>query len=106
MPVWPYSSVTVTEIIRTIPEKFVLHQNYPNPFNPTTTIDYQIPNSGLVILKVYDLLGKEVATVVNEIKNVGKHTVTFNASSLPSGTYFYRIEVGDYMDVKKMILLK
>ena len=89
-----------------MPDKYNLSQNYPNPFNPTTKIDYQIPNSGLVILKVYDLLGKEVATLINEVKQAGNYTVTFNASSLPSGTYFYRLEVGDYMDVKKMILLK
>jgi len=89
-----------------IPDKFNLSQNYPNPFNPATKINYTIPINGLVILKVYDVLGKEVATIVNEVKNAGSYTVNFNASNIPSGTYFYRLEAGDYMDVKKMILLK
>ena len=89
-----------------MPDKFVLSQNYPNPFNPTTRIDYQIPIKGLVILKVYDVLGKEVVTLMNEVKNSGSYTVEFNGSKLPSGTYFYRLEAGDYLDVKKMILLK
>ena len=95
----------ITPVIN-MPDQFGLSQNYPNPFNPSTKIDYQIPNSGLVILKVYDVLGKEVATLINEVKQAGSYTVTFNASSLPSGTYFYRLEAGDYLNVKKMILLK
>ena len=106
---WNHQLPLVTSIptpILNIPDKFFLSQNYPNPFNPTTKIEYTIPTNELVILKVYDILGKEVATVVNEVKNAGSYTIEFNGSSLPSGTYFYRLEAGDYMDVKKMILLK
>ena len=89
-----------------MPDQFGLSQNYPNPFNPSTKINYLIPTKELVVLKVYDVLGKEVATLVNEVKQAGNYTVTFNASSLPSGTYFYRLEAGDNLGVKKMILLK
>jgi len=85
---------------------YQLSQNYPNPFNPTTSINYSIPKSGLVTLKVFDILGKEVAKIVNEFKNAGNHEVDFNASSLSSGVYFYRIESGDFIDTKKMFLLK
>jgi len=90
----------------TIPDNYSLSQNYPNPFNPSTKINYTIPKSGLVSLKVYDLLGKEVASLVNEVVNAGSHEVLFNASNLSSGTYFYRIKVGDFISTKKMSLLK
>ncbi|HMS34002.1 MAG TPA: T9SS type A sorting domain-containing protein [Ignavibacteria bacterium] len=90
----------------TIPDNYNLSQNYPNPFNPSTKINYTIPKSGLVTLKVYDLLGKEVASLVNEVVNAGSHEVSFNASNLSSGTYFYRIKVGDFVETKKMSLLK
>ena len=90
----------------TIPVTYELSQNYPNPFNPTTTIRYQLPNDGMVTLKVYDILGAEVATLVNEEMVAGKHEVNFNASSLASGVYIYRINVNDYTNVKKMVLLK
>ena len=83
-----------------------LKQNYPNPFNPSTTIKYQIPQTGFVTLKVYDILGEEVAVLVNEEMTVGRYEVNFNASSLASGVYLYRINVNDYVDVKKMLLLK
>jgi len=85
---------------------FALEQNYPNPFNPSTIVKYNIQEVGLVSLKVYDVLGKEVATLVNEEKAVGNHDVTFNAGNLPSGIYFYTIKVGKFIDTKKMILLK
>jgi len=90
----------------TIADSYELSQNYPNPFNPTTSINYSIPKSGLVTLKVFDILGKEVAIIVNEFKNAGNHDVNFNASSLSSGVYFYRIESGNFIDTKKMFLLK
>jgi hypothetical protein len=83
-----------------------LSQNYPNPFNPSTKINFSIPKSGLVSLKVYDILGKEVATLVNTNFNAGTHTIEFNASNLSSGTYFYRIQAGNFTEVKKMLLLK
>jgi len=97
------SGITPTPII---PDKYDLSQNYPNPFNPTTTINFNIPTKEFVLLKVYNVLGKEVATLVNETKNEGSYNVDFDASALSSGTYFYRLEAGDYINVKKMILLK
>lgn len=90
----------------TQPYAFSLRQNYPNPFNPSTTIDFSIPNSSKVELKVYDLLGREVATLVNEYKQAGNYSVQFNALSLASGVYFYKIASGNFQDVKKMILIK
>lgn len=86
--------------------EYTLSDNYPNPFNPTTKISYEIPNSNLVSLKVFDMLGKEVTTLINEKQNAGKYTVEFNAGSLPSGAYFYKIVSGDFVKVKKMVLVK
>ncbi|MFH1196950.1 MAG: T9SS type A sorting domain-containing protein [bacterium] len=86
---------------------FQLYQNYPNPFNPTTSIKYQVPRIENVSLKVYDILGNEVATLVNEQKEPGFYEVEFNASNLSSGVYFYLLRVGDnFNSVKKMIVLK
>ncbi|MCH7769634.1 MAG: T9SS type A sorting domain-containing protein [Bacteroidetes bacterium] len=85
---------------------FNLEQNYPNPFNPTTTIEYSIPEASFVELKIYDILGGEVASLVKENKPSGKHSVKFNASNLPSGIYFYRIVSGNFTATKKLILLK
>jgi hypothetical protein len=89
-----------------MPRAYNLYQNYPNPFNPSTVISYQIPSSVFVILKVIDVLGREVETLVNERQNAGNHSVQFNASTLPSGVYFYRIEAGMYHDTKKLLLIK
>lgn len=89
-----------------IPDKFKLSQNYPNPFNPSTKISYTIPKSGLVTLKVYDMVGKEVASLVNEIKNAGNYEVTFNASNFSTGTYFYRLQSGNLVETKKMLFIK
>jgi hypothetical protein len=88
---------------------FVLDQNYPNPFNPTTTIGYELMENSHVIIKVYDLIGKEVTTLVDKYQNTGKYTVDFDASkfqNLTSGIYFYKLETEKYSDVKKMILNK
>jgi len=85
---------------------YKLHQNYPNPFNPTTKISYQIPTSGNVKITVYDILGNEVAELVNENKNAGYHEVEYNAENLVSGVYFYQITTGNYIQSKKMILLQ
>lgn len=90
----------------TIPFTYELSQNYPNPFNPTTTIRYQIPKEGMVTLKVYDILGAEITTLVIEEKVAGKYEINFNASNLASGVYIYRLNVSDYVNVKKMVLLK
>ena len=86
--------------------KFILAQNYPNPFNPSTTINYQIPSAGLVTIKIYDVLGREIETLVNEEKGVGRYKVEFNGSNLASGLYFYRITSNNYSDTKKMVLVK
>ena len=83
-----------------------LDQNYPNPFNPTTNIEFRIADFGFATLKVYDVLGREVATLVNETKVPGNYEVKFNAANLPSGIYFYRIQAGSFVEAKKMILLK
>ncbi len=89
-----------------LPSEYSLEQNYPNPFNPTTTIRYSIPENGFVILKIYNAIGQEVVTLINEIKHVGNYNLQFNASSLPSGIYFYQIKAGKFVETKKMILLK
>lgn len=87
-------------------DNYALAQNYPNPFNPTTNISYSIKESGFVSLKVYDVLGREVATLVNENQAAGVYTVPFNASNLSSGMYLYRLESGSFVKVNKMMLLK
>lgn len=83
-----------------------LEQNYPNPFNPVTTIRYSLPVSGQVILKVFDTLGKEVASLINERKEAGIYTIEFDASDLPSGVYLYTIQIGNYLETRKLILQK
>ena len=90
----------------TIPLDYILYQNYPNPFNPSTTIDYSIPKKSNVILKAYNMLGVEVATLVNEEKNRGIYSVNFDALGLASGVYFYRIQADEFVQTKKMLLLK
>jgi hypothetical protein len=85
---------------------FYLSQNYPNPFNPSTTITYQIPELSFVTLKVYDVLGNEIATLVNEEKPAGRYEVEFDGTGLPSGIYFYRLQANDFVNTNKMILLK
>lgn len=89
-----------------IPMSFNLSQNYPNPFNPTTKINFSVPKQGLVTLKIYDILGKEVMTLVNETIAAGNYDVSFNGSNLASGAYFYRIESGSFTDIKRMMLIK
>ncbi|MEB2295533.1 MAG: T9SS type A sorting domain-containing protein, partial [Ignavibacteria bacterium] len=89
-----------------LPESYSLEQNYPNPFNPNTVISYQLPVNGFVTLKVYDILGSEVTTLVNEEKTAGRYEINYNASSLASGVYLYKLQVNDFINVKKMILLK
>jgi len=89
-----------------IPNNFTLKQNYPNPFNPSTKIEYSIPSESFVELKVYDVLGNEVATLVNEQQQAGVYRADFNAVNLPSGMYFARITASEFTQVVKMILLK
>lgn len=89
-----------------LPLEFNLAQNYPNPFNPTTVISYSIPEAANVNITVYDVLGTKIATLVNGNKQAGNYNTSFDASSLSNGVYFYKIEVGSYSAIKKMILLK
>ncbi|MBI1931314.1 MAG: carboxypeptidase regulatory-like domain-containing protein [Ignavibacteriales bacterium] len=102
---WEAKSVISVQSANEKPNIYSLSQNYPNPFNPITTIRYQIPVNKHVTIKVYDVLGKEVATLIDEFKPAGIHKVEFNASQLVSGVYFYKLIAGKYIDVKKMILL-
>ncbi|MFZ2864039.1 MAG: T9SS type A sorting domain-containing protein, partial [Ignavibacteriaceae bacterium] len=90
----------------TVPLGFALKQNYPNPFNPSTTISFSIPNEEFVTLKVFNSLGEEVAELVNETKSAGNYSVSFNANNLSSGIYFYKITAGNFVEVKKMILIR
>ena len=89
-----------------LPAEYSLNQNFPNPFNPETHLEFGIPNLGFVSLKVYDILGKEVKTLIYEIKNPGRYKVVFDGSSLPSGIYYYKIESGNFSQVRKMILIR
>ena len=98
--------VSVEEEMPLLSSEFNVSQNYPNPFNPSTKIKYSLNQYGYVSLKVYDVLGKEVATLVNEDKSVGNYEVSFNASNLASGIYYYQFRAGEFVETKKMILLK
>jgi hypothetical protein len=89
-----------------LPNDFQLYQNFPNPFNPSTTIRWQMPENGLVILKIYDVLGREVRTLVDEELSAGKHEILVDASAYSSGVYFYQLKTGDFIQTKKMLLLK
>lgn len=98
----------VNPISSQIPKQFSLSQNYPNPFNPSTKINYEVKSSGFVSLKVFDLLGKEVATLINEKQNAGSYAVDFNSAefNLPSGIYFYTLNAGEFKETRKMVLVK
>ena len=100
------SSLTSVDNGSTLITEYKLNQNYPNPFNPSTVISYQLPTDGLVTIKVYNLLGSEVTTLINKTQNAGTHNVTFNATNLSSGIYFYEIKSGSFSDVKKLMLLR
>ncbi len=101
---YEYSDEIEVEVIS--PLTFALEQNYPNPFNPSTNIKYSVPENGFVKLSVYNLVGEEVSVLVNETVDAGFYEVAFNAANLPSGTYFYRLQTGNSLQTKKMILLK
>jgi hypothetical protein len=89
-----------------IPTEFGLSQNYPNPFNPSTMISYQVPVASMVQISVFNSIGERVGTLVNEVKEPGYYEVTWNASAMPSGVYFFRINAGEFTAVKKMMLTK
>jgi len=102
-------SITVTNVldgVGNIPYKFNLYQNYPNPFNPSTVIKYDIPSSSFVTLRIYNIIGKAIATLVNEDKQPGEYSITFNADWLSSGIYFYTLDAGKFKQTKKFIILK
>ncbi|GAB4290190.1 MAG: hypothetical protein Kow0098_08590 [Ignavibacteriaceae bacterium] len=101
---YEYSDEIEVEVLP--PLQFALEQNFPNPFNPSTTIRFSIPGQNFTRLAVYDVLGKEVAILINETLEAGFHEIQFDASSLPSGAYFYRIQAGDFVQVRKMLLSK
>jgi len=103
-----YGTVTGVKVMQTeiVPVQYSLEQNYPNPFNPSTTIQYGLPVSGLVTLKVYNVIGQEVATLVNQQQGAGIYTVSFDASKFASGMYLYRISSGNFVQIKKMMLVK
>ncbi len=98
--------ITSVRSLPELPERFMLSQNYPNPFNPSTTIKYQMPSTNHVTIKVFDILGREVATLVNEVKQPGSYEVTWDAAGYASGMYFYRLRAGGFMSTKKLVLLK
>jgi hypothetical protein len=100
-----YSPVSVAEQ-NVLPREFALSQNYPNPFNPNTTIHYSLPHISFVTLTVYNTLGQQVAQLVNEQQQAGYHDVVFRGDGLSSGVYFYRIQAGDFVASKKLLLLK
>jgi hypothetical protein len=95
-----------TEVGVAVPKEYVLGQNYPNPFNPTTTIQYSVPKLSVVNLKIFDMMGREVATLVSETKEAGSYEVVFHASQFASGMYFYRLQTGGFSSVKKLVLMK
>jgi len=101
-----YGEITSVKNGEDLPTEYSLSQNYPNPFNPTTTIKYQIPELSFITLKLFDVLGSEIATLVNEEKPIGNYEVEFNGSKLTSGIYFYRLQAGNFIETKKMVLVK
>jgi lysophospholipase L1-like esterase len=104
-----WETITSVERVWQVPEVFLLLQNFPNPFNPSTTISYSIPvgtRHAVSLLKVYDVLGRDVATLVDEVKPAGTYTVNFDASQLSSGVYYYKLTAGSFTQTKKMILAR
>ncbi len=102
----PTTPVGIKMISTTIPNKFELCQNYPNPFNPTTKIIFKVKDSRLVTLKIYDAIGREVSTLINEKLSAGEYETSFDAEGLTSGVYFYKLEAGDFLQVRKMALIR
>ncbi len=101
-----FSYSDIVNVSYDVPVEYVLGQNFPNPFNPSTRINYFVPKESFVSLKVYDFLGREVTTLVSEIKSTGSYELSFDSSNLTSGTYFYTMIADNYMVTKKMIILK
>jgi hypothetical protein len=102
-----YEFSGTTEVVEeNILLSFELLQNYPNPFNPTTTIEFHLTNSGFTSLKIYNAIGNEIAILVDEFRSSGIYEINFNANNLPSGVYYYRLNVGDLNQTKSMLLIK
>lgn len=99
-------TVSVQNISSEVPSAYSLKQNYPNPFNPTTNIRYALPKNGMVKLVVFDALGREVETLVNESQQAGTYEAKFNGAALTSGVYFYKLSAGDFTDTKRMLIIK
>jgi hypothetical protein len=97
---------SIEQISKSIPKEFRLEQNYPNPFNPSTAIEFALPKVSKVTLKIYDILGREVTTLLDEEMQPGEYKVVFEANELASGVYFYRLQTQDFVRVKKLMLLK
>lgn len=97
---------SVSEVVGEVPKSFSLEQNYPNPFNPATTIEFSLFRSGYVTLKVFNLLGEEVATLVQGELNVGKYKTQWNSMGFPTGVYFYRLQTADFVETRKLLLLR
>ncbi|NNG26433.1 MAG: T9SS type A sorting domain-containing protein [Ignavibacteriaceae bacterium] len=102
----PNDIITGISDVTNIPTHHYLSQNFPNPYNPVTTIKYQIPELSFVTLKVYDVLGNEISTLVNEQKPSGEYEIEFDGAEVPSGIYFYRLKSGSFVETKKMVLMK
>ena len=108
---WSSNCGFATNIHDIIPDKIKVHQNFPNPFNPTTLIKYDLPDNNVVNIVIYDVMGHEIVSLINERKSAGYHSIVWNATnnagqSLSAGIYIYAIQIGDYRQMKKMILLK
>jgi hypothetical protein len=103
-----WSGPIATDVVAAteLPTEFALHQNYPNPFNPSTTLEYHVPQSAFVSLKVYNLLGQEVATLVNEQKEPGRYSVRWVADAVSSGIYFAKMQAGSFTQVRRMMVVK
>jgi hypothetical protein len=106
MGAYEYDPTKVISKKSNLPMKYSLSQNYPNPFNPSTTIEFTLPKSDFVELKVYNILGMEISTLVSKKLNPGNHTYTFDGKKLATGVYYYRLEAGNFIQTRKMIYLK
>ena len=99
-------SVFTKNTFKLIPHSYSIHQNHPNPFNPVTTIEYSVPKSGRVVIKVFDVTGREIRTVEDVFRQAGNYSVMFDGTGLASGVYFYRMEAGDAVQTRRMALIK
>lgn len=101
-----FENSNIQNTTNSIPSEFGLMQNYPNPFNPTTTIQYNLPSAGVVKIKIYNIQGREITTLLNEFKNAGSYSINFDGTNFSSGVYYYRIESNEFSQTKRMLLIK